>query len=83
MSWIKLKEEPPPLYEYVFVLADLQGTDEPRPVSIARYENPGWGILNREDGYSSYGAYMDMEYLFNDDDITHWMPLPALPKRET
>ncbi len=79
-KWISVKDRKPQLYDFVFVLADNHGTGEPKPISIARlFDNDNgdkWDFL----GNLKVGAYMDIEYDMESEDITHWMRLPKPPE---
>lgn len=80
-KWISIKVEKPPLYDYVFVLANYPGTGEPIPISIARLVDDDNGEIWDFLGNLTVGAYMDIEYGMKSEDVTHWMPLPELPER--
>ena len=81
MNWINVKDRLPDVYDFVLVLADNQGTGEPKPINIARLDNhKNWEFCNKAPGMPHYGAYMDIEYPMDIDHITHWAELPALPK---
>ena len=83
MEWIKCSEKLPELYAYVLVLADNKGTGEPKPISIAMLDNENnWDFVNHTKTMSNYGVWMDIEYVMDEEDITHWMLLPKLPKEE-
>lgn len=77
MEWICVKDRLPNLYDFVIVFADNQGTNEPRPIAIARIvsEHGIWDMLDNLE----VGAYQDIEYGMDACDITHWIPLPNLP----
>ncbi len=81
-KWISVKERLPDFYDYVLVLADNPGTNEPKPISIARVriQDEKWEFCEGKDPEWVYGAYMDIEYSIEKNDITHWMPLPQPPK---
>jgi hypothetical protein len=82
MEWIKVTDYLPELFDYVLVYAKFKGTNEPCPISIARYNEKEWEFVNSSPWMPNYGAYMDIEYPMDHDDITHWMPLPKPPKDE-
>ncbi len=64
------------MYDFVLVFANSLGTNEPRPISIGRISSKGiWVLLGKCD----LGAYMDIEYPIESEEITHWMPFPKLP----
>jgi len=79
-EWISVKDRLPYLYDFVLVFADNKGTNEPRPVAIARlvHEYDVWELL----GNLCVGAYHDIEYSMDRWEITHWMPLPPPPKTQ-
>lgn len=74
-KWIRYNDRPPEPYDYVLVAVDSKGTGEPKPVNIARWFNGEWEFLN-----GSMGAWMDISYEMDAEDITHWMELPDAPK---
>ncbi len=79
MKWISVNEKLPAIYDFVLVCANNQGTNEPKPVTIARLDSQGfWDFLDTNDTWT-YGAYSDISYVIDRDDITHWMPLPYGP----
>ena len=83
-EWIKCSERLPNLYDFVLVCANFQGTGEPKPIQIARRsggwaDNECWEFVNTIQRNNVTGAWMDIEYPMNMDDITHWMPLPEPP----
>ena len=81
MEWISVTDRFPLLYDFVLVFANNRGSSEPKPISIARIisEMPiKWDFL----GMLEVGAYMDIEYGIDSDNITHWMPLPEEPALE-
>lgn len=79
-GWISVKDRLPEPYDFVLVFADNEGTGEPRPMSIARWEKGSWGFVNNTPLMCNQGAWMDIEYDMDSDDVTHWMPLPLPPK---
>lgn len=79
MKWISVKDRLPESCTYVLVFADNQGTNEPKPYSIAKWEYSQWEFVNEEMAWT-YGAHQDMDYSMWGSDITHWMPLPPPPK---
>lgn len=60
----------------------MKGTNEPCPIAIARSTTTEWEFINQQPLIPNVGAYMDMEYEMEGDDITHWTPLPKPPKKE-
>jgi hypothetical protein len=81
MEWIDIKEKLPHSYSYVLVLSLNPGA-EPKPISIAMLvEKSRWTFLGASaDENWVYGAWSDITYPMDVDDITHWLPLPTLPK---
>jgi len=83
MKWIKCTERLPEPYTYVLVFADNPGTMEPKPMQFAIIKNKGvFEFTNALDDEGDYGVWMDISYFMEIEDITHWMPLPALPEKE-
>lgn len=78
-EWISVKDRLPRIYDFVLVLANNKGTNEPKPMSIARWDHHRWEFINHNPPMPNYGAYMDMEYNMDCDDITHWAYLPNVP----
>ena len=78
-NWINIKEKQPHVYDFVLVCADNKGCGEPKPITIARHNGNEWEFLDKQPLISTYGAYMDIEYPIDKDDITHWMKLPSPP----
>lgn len=83
MDWIKCSERMPDKYMFVLVFADNKGTCEPKPYCIARWEVDIWGFVNADPLETSYGAWVDIEYPINSNNVTHWMPLPKPPEEQT
>ncbi len=81
MEWISVKDRLPELYDFVLVLADNPGTNEPKPIAISRLKMCGWEFLHTNDMWT-HGVYMDITYNIDLDDITHWMHLPSPPPKE-
>jgi hypothetical protein len=85
MEWISVKDSLPETYDFVLVLANFQGSGEPKPISIARLfpDRTTWDFLslfeNEYEPESNAGAYMDIEYSICSQHVTHWMPLPKPP----
>lgn len=84
-KWIDIKERLPEIYDFVLVCANFQGTGEPKPIQIARIvimENHSlqWHFLNEAPAVGAQGAWMDLYYPIDTEDITHWMPLPKPPE---
>lgn len=73
-EWINVNDGLPESHDYVLVAINSQGTGEPKPINIARRIGYVWEFLGLIDG-----AYMDISYPMDPEDITHWMPLPAPP----
>jgi hypothetical protein len=79
MDWIDIKDRLPPEYFFVLVYAQMSGTGEPCPISIARYEGKEWDIIG-DDLQSNACACGDLFWGIESHEITHWMPLPELPR---
>ncbi len=81
MEWISVKDLEPELYTFVLVFANNQGTNEPKPIAIARIDARGkWNFSNHSPVFPNYGAWQEIEYNMDSDDVTHWMPLPEPPE---
>ena len=85
-QWVKCSDRMPEPYDFVLVCANFQGTGEPRPIQIARrckngVNQEGWEFCNKAPLIGCQGAWMDIEYGMDCDDITHWMSLPKPPGR--
>lgn len=77
MDWISVKEELPPLKEYVLLCVDLfaYNTEEKSgPRIFVGYR----GNYGKENYDSAWG---DGYIPFEGEDITHWMHLPNPPKQ--
>lgn len=81
-EWIDCNDKMPLIYDYVLVFANNQGTNEPKPMMIARWNSHKWEFVNDSLLMPSNGAWMDIEYPIDSDNVTHWMPLPKGPKDE-
>jgi len=81
MNWIKVDESLPDIYDFVLVCADNEGTNEPKPITIARYDGEKWEFIDKTPLIQTTGAHMDIEYSIDIDDITHWMKLPLMPTK--
>ncbi len=79
-EWIKVENRFPDLYNNVLVFANNKGTGEPKPYSIAMWIGDKWEFINHSPGFPNYGAWQDMGYTMHSEHVTHWMPLPDLPK---
>lgn len=78
-EWINVKDRLPDNYQYVLVCAIMEGTNEPCPISIGRWEIHWWKILfDQTEGEAS--ACGDLSWWIDCAYITHWMPLPELPE---
>lgn len=82
MEWIRVKDRLPEIYDFVLVFSNNPGTNEPRPIAIARYNSENWEFLGHSGLDWACGAYQDIEYHIDGLDITHWMPLPEPPKQQ-
>jgi hypothetical protein len=80
MDWISIKERLPDLYSNVLVFADNKGTNEPKPYSIAMWIGDKWDFINHSPPMPNYGAWQDIGYNMDSEDVTHWMHLPNPPK---
>jgi hypothetical protein len=78
--WISVKDSLPANFDYVLVYAQMSGTDEPCPMSIARYEADKWEILFEKCSNEAACACGDLTWHIDAGDITHWKPLPKPPK---
>ena len=78
MNWISVKEQMPFTYDFVIVLASYLPSLQPPTYSIGRYTGKKWQMLNEQ----GYGAGGDLFWPLEEDEITHWMPLPEPPKEE-
>lgn len=83
-EWISVKDRLPIVYDFVLVCANNRGTSEPRPMSIARIhtylDGYVWDFLGHTGENWHQGAYLDIEYGMESDNVTHWTPLPKPPK---
>ena len=81
-QWISINEKLPKPYDFVLVFADTKGSNEPKPISLARLL-PGkmnWEFLSEYKDGSGSGCYQDLEWPVEVEDITHWMHLPKRPQ---
>lgn len=78
MEWISVKDKLSEIYDFVIVYAQMQGQGEPCPMAIARFNGKQWELL----GDLEVGAWQDIEYGIDIEDISHWMPLPKLPENK-
>lgn len=83
MEWISIEEELPYPYDFVLVLSTTKGTNEPKPMTLARLIPGGklWEFLHEYKDGSGVGVYQDLEWNVDMEDITHWMPLPSPPEK--
>ncbi len=51
-------------------------------ISVKLDSNGEWEFCNQALCMPNYGAYLDIEYHIDIDEITHWMPLPDPPRKE-
>lgn len=79
-AWISVKDKLPEMYEYVLVFAQMPGTNEPCPISIARYDSKKWEFFN--DDSNNACACGDLTWNIESEEITHWMPLPRIPSEK-
>lgn len=80
MNWIKCSDKMPELYIYVLVFADNKVLGDIKPYCIARWNGDRWGFVNADPLETCCGAWVDIEYPMDTDDVTHWMPLPKPPE---
>lgn len=66
-----VKDEPPPSYHWVIVYQKTEGTDEPCPYSLGRWENTRWQLIADD-----IGVWSDLWWDIDKDNITHWEYLP-------
>ena len=79
MEWINIKDRYPEKYKFVLVFSKMNGTDEPCPITIARFNGDKWETLCNEEENNAC-ASVDLFWSTNSEEITHWMPLPKPPK---
>ena len=84
MEWISVKDRLPKEEGYYLVCDTSSDYIMPSPY-MAEYKfhwiKPMWGkvTVNKSDGFYVYSHdYRDYE----EDNATHWMPLPELPKNK-
>lgn len=80
MNWLNIEHYLPKDYEYVLVYAKMPGTGEPCPISIARHHHNKWEMLNHSP-QSNAVACGDLTWEMDEENITHWMPIPPPPKK--
>jgi len=80
-EWISVKDMLPDDYEFVLVYSEMQGTNEPCPITIARWNSKKWETLCNEEENNAC-AKGDLFWSTNSEEITHWMPLPKPPAIE-
>lgn len=73
MEWIEIKKELPNIGLGVLI-SDGKDMASAERCKSHREDKLAW------TGYG-YGGY-EWEFDFNEDEVTHWMPLPGLPKKE-
>ncbi len=81
MEWVSINDKLPEPYDFVLVFAHTKGTNEPKPISLARLIPGGtnWQFLSEYKDGSGAGVYQDLEWPVEREDITHWMSLPKPP----
>lgn len=83
MHWISVEHELPDEYQFVLVYAITKDVNEPNSMAIARlissFKENDWDILSKYPDRSGIGACEDLEWPINENEITHWMPLPNPP----
>jgi hypothetical protein len=82
-EWIPIKHCLPiqmpknlPTMDWVLVCS----TNEPFPITIARWDGDKWDFLSNDAGWDYGAVYGDCTHAMDRDDITHWMPLPKPPE---
>lgn len=81
MEWISVKDRLPETYFFVLVYSKMPGTNEPSPITIARWNGDRWETLCNEEENNAC-ASGDLFWATDSDEITHWIPLPLPPKEE-
>lgn len=79
IEWIKCSDRLPGLYDFVLVYATTLGTDEPKPITIARWNGKEWEFMANYIDKMGYGVYQDLEWEVDSTEITHWIELPEAP----
>lgn len=74
-DWNLVTEKLPSDYHWVIVYEKRNGTGEPSPYSIGRWEIDHWVLLAGEDGASS-----DLWWDIDAKNITHWISFPKAPQ---
>lgn len=80
-TWVSVKDMLPSSYFFVLVYSKMEGTNEPCPMTIARYNGNKWETLCNEEENNAC-ASGDLFWSTDSEEITHWMPLPLPPKDE-
>ena len=78
MKWISVKERLPDIYYPDLLLVVVKGPND------SRVETAGY-FDDFQDEYMSQKAHFELEdvgYIDLPAEVTHWMPLPDLPKEE-
>lgn len=87
MEWISTKDRLPNVGEKVLIVRNVKKWDEKRPITI---DVAHTGFLENETiiggpialtGYHKMkGIYFSVPAILHPEEVTHWMPLPELPK---
>lgn len=80
MEWIKCTDRLPiqrpeglPTMNWCLVTSERKGTDEPWPVTIARYTDKGWDFWDNKTWDTP--CFGDTAGAFFTDEVTHWAEL--------
>lgn len=79
MQWRSVHDELPDIYQFVLVYSQMKGTNEPCPMTIARWNGKSWETLCNEEENNAC-ACGDLFWATDTSEITHWMPLPKPPE---
>ena len=87
MNWISVKDKLPEPGQRVLIVRNVKKWDEKRPITI---DLATTGIFEKErmiggpnslTGYHRMkGFYFAVPAILHPESVTHWMPLPDLPK---
>ncbi len=81
MYWLSIKDKLPEPYIFVLVYSQMPGTNEPCPITIARWNGEKWETLCNEEENNAC-AKGNLFWATDSSEITHWMPLPESPNGE-
>ena len=79
--WICVKEKLPEPYTFVLTYSQMLGTNEPCPITIARWDTESWQTLCNEEENNAC-AKGDLFWATDSTEITHWMQLPKPPEED-